>query len=163
MSMLHRSTRHVAQLALLLTLLVSNLPSAAAGAQINPPVESAPPPTLLTVAPVLPAPDAHLPALALDVAVAPDPLAVGDTAAITLTVTNGAPDPADDLVVTLPTPDGAIALPGPATLGAAQGWQWNLGHLDGASSLTLNATLRLERLPQGAALLLHPQASARGL
>ena len=61
--------------------------------------------------------DPHLPSLTLHLAVAPGEVMLGDTVALTLTVTNGADDPANQLVVTLPTPDGAAALPGPNTIG----------------------------------------------
>jgi uncharacterized repeat protein (TIGR01451 family) len=117
-------------------------------------------PVALTIAPVA---DTHLPSLTLRLTVNPDPVAVGDTAALTITVTNDAPDPAENLVVTLPAPDGALALPGPNTLNPVQGWQWNVGHLDGQSSTTLVGTLRLARRPAGDALLLHAQATASGL
>src|SRR5437867_8984795 len=94
---------------LLLALIVGWLPTASGSAAafsspqraVDAPAD--PPPNVLTVAPTQPAPDAHLPALALEADVPPTPLAVGDTSTITLTITNGAPDPADDLVVTLPT------------------------------------------------------------
>jgi uncharacterized repeat protein (TIGR01451 family) len=110
-----------------------------------------------------PIPDPHLPELALQVDVAPSPLAVGDTATLSVTITNAAPDPAEDLVVTLPAPDGVLAIPGPGTVSPTQGWQWNVGHVDGQSRTTLTGGVRVVRMPTGKALLLHPQATARGL
>jgi hypothetical protein len=114
----------------------------------------------LTVAPVT---DPHLPALALAIALAPDPVAIGDTLALTLTVANGAADPAEDLVVSLPRPDGALPLSGPITRTPLDGWLWDVGRLEAQSSIALTATLRLVRMPAGQALLLRPQATARGL
>jgi hypothetical protein len=117
-------------------------------------------PVSLNVPPTQAAPNPHLPSLALALDITPDPVVVGETATITLTIANGAPDPADGLVVTLPTPDGALALPGPGFLNPARGWEWNLGHLDGQAEATLTATLRLLRIPDGQALLAQPQATA---
>jgi RHS repeat-associated protein len=157
--------RRLARL-LALALLVSLLPSAALVAPA-PAVEAAPAPTDNHSAPPLPAltpaPDPQLPSLAIAIDIAPDTIVVGDTAAITLTIDNAAPHAADDLVVSLPTPDGALPLPGPGLVSTAQGWQWNLGRLDGQASATLTATLRLLALPPGQALRLLPQASAAGL
>ncbi|MFL5802198.1 MAG: hypothetical protein ACJ8CR_10720, partial [Roseiflexaceae bacterium] len=114
----------------------------------------------LAVPPVI---DTHLPSLTLHLALAPNPVAIGDTVTLTLTITNEAPDPAEDLVVALPTPDGALALPGPHTLSPAAGWRWPIGHLDGPASVNVIGQLRLLRRPSGDALLLHAQATARGL
>jgi hypothetical protein len=157
--------RHMSRL-LMFALLVSLVPSTAMTAPA-PAITAAPAltdddsPSQLPV--VAPTPDAQLPALAIAIDVAPDPIVIGDTAAITLTIDNAAPDPADDLVVTMPAPDGALPLPGPGFVSAANGWQWDLGHLDPQASLTLTATLQLVRLPQGQALRLLPEASAAGL
>jgi len=101
---------------LLVALIVGWLPTASGSAAaltspqgaVDAPAD--PPPDPLTVAPLT---DPHLPSLTLQLAVDPDPVAVGDTVAFTLTLTNSAPDPAEGLVVTLPTPDGALALSGP--------------------------------------------------
>ena len=65
--------------------------------------------------------DPHLPSLSLHLAVAPDPVALGDTVAITITIANDAPDPANDVVITLPTPDSALAVPGPNTISPTKG------------------------------------------
>ncbi len=162
---LHRWYRQVARL-LLIALVVGWLPTASSAAaaftspQAGLDAPADPLPDALTVAPVT---DPHLPSLTLRLAIDPDPVAVGDTASLTVTVTNSAPDPAEDLVVTLPTPDGALALNGPVTVNPVQGWQWNVGHLDGQSQLALSATLRVVRMPAGQALLFHAQASALGL
>src|SRR5207247_8766270 len=103
------------------------------------------------------------PVLAMALTVAPDPVVVGETAAITVPLSNSATAPAEDVDVMLPAPDGALALPGPSTVSPTQGWHWQPGHLDGQSSVTLTATLRLVRMPSGEALLVHAQATALGL
>jgi uncharacterized repeat protein (TIGR01451 family) len=101
------------------------------------------------------------PSLALDLALTPQPLALGETATFTLTITNRADVPVENLAVTMPTPDGALPLPGPGAGTPASGWRWDLGHLDASSSTSLSGALRVLRMPQGQALLLHPAASAR--
>jgi uncharacterized repeat protein (TIGR01451 family) len=155
---------------LLIALLVSLLPGMAL-AQFAPSVEAstptvlptAPPPSLDPAGTALPAPipDPELPSLALSVAVAPDPVVVGQTATLTLTIDNAAKYPAEDLVVTLPLPEG-VAL-GANSARTATGWEWKLGRLAGQSQATLTTTLRLEALPAGQALILRPEANARGL
>src|SRR2546423_824199 len=132
--------RHVAHL-LVLAFLLNAFPAArllaAPSALPAILIGDSPPATVLTVPPVT---DPHLPSLSLDLTVAPDPLPIGDTATISLTLSNSAPDPAQDLVVTLPTPDGALALNGSATISPVAGWQWNLATLAARSSTTLTAT-----------------------
>ena len=136
------------------------LVAAASGTVPADALQPPPPPTQRTLQPVSHPP---LPGLALDVAVAPELVAVGETATISLTVANRSPHPAAELVITLPTPEGALALPGPGTLGPTQGWRWDLGQLVGEQHTILTATLRLVRMPPGAALLVHPSARARGV
>jgi uncharacterized repeat protein (TIGR01451 family) len=46
------------------------------------------------------APPARQPSLSLDLSVAPDPIAVGETATVTLSIANASAEPANDLVVT---------------------------------------------------------------
>jgi YD repeat-containing protein len=155
---------------LLCALLAAAVPAAPAQAARSPlpgdrrgppPVQPpAPAPQSVTVPPLV---DPHLPSLVLHTVVTPDPLAVGATATLSVTVINQAPDPADDLVVTLPPPVGATPLPGPGLIDAAMGWQWSLGRLAGLSDLTVTATLQLAARPPGGALLVRPAATARGL
>jgi hypothetical protein len=151
----------IAFVASMLPQLALATPSAATGADVpvTQPIDEpiAPP---LTVPPVV---DPHLPSLTLRLAVAPNPVALGDTVAVTLTLTNQASDPAEDLLVTLPTPDGAVALSGPNTVSPARGWEWRIDRLDGPASIDLTAQLTLVRRPQGDALLLHADATADGL
>ena len=158
-----RSLRLLARL-LLLALVSSWLPaapvlpailSATSGNDIAP-VDSPP----LSVAAVT---DPHLPTLSLGIAVAPDPVAIGDTAALTITVSNDAPNPATNLVVTLPTPDGALAQPGPNTINPTAGWRWTVARLDGHATVDLTGSLRLVRAPAGDALVLDALATADGL
>jgi RHS repeat-associated protein len=157
---------HRLSLIALLGLLISVLPPASlvmqpvASAQSRLPQVEPQVSSPLAVSPIV---DLHLPSLTVHLDMALDSVAVGDTVAFTLTVANGALDPAEDLLVTLPTPDGALALPGPNTVGSSQGWQWPLGQLGGRASTDVTGQLRLLRRPTGDALLLHAQASARGL
>jgi hypothetical protein len=154
---------------LLVALLSSSVPSAPSlrmpgvNAQSLPagdatPSDPIPPAPTLTVAPVE---DPHLPSLALSLAVAPDPLQLGETAVLTVTVLNQAPDPAEDLVITLPVPDTIQALT-PPVLGRT-GWQWNLGRLAGGAEQTLVASFQLRNAPPGDALAFTATAMARGL
>jgi hypothetical protein len=86
-----------------------------------------------------PIPDPELPSLALSVAVAPDPVVVGQIATVTLTIDNAAQYPAEDLVVRLPLPEG-VALSADTARSAA-GWEWQLGRLEGQSQATLTTTM----------------------
>lgn len=131
------------------------IPSATSGSDI-----AAADPAPLSVPAVA---DPHLPTLSLGIAVAPDPVAIGDTAALTITVSNDAPNPATNLVVTLPTPDGALAQPGPNTINPTAGWRWTVARLDGHATVDLTGSLRLVRAPAGDALVLDALATADGL
>ena len=132
------------------------LAAPAGGALGDPPA----PPAPLKVAPVT---DPHLPSLSLHITVAPDPVALGDTVALTITLMNDAPDPANNVVITLPTPDGALAVPGPNTISPTGGWQWALKSLDGRSSTSVTGSLRMVQRPAGDALLLRATVIAQGL
>jgi RHS repeat-associated protein len=129
----------------------------AVAARHEPVVITNPPPTTPPLA------DPHLPSLSLRLSIAPDPVVISDTATITLTVANEAADAAAGLVVSLPTPDGVLPLSGPTISSPFVGWQWNVGALAAQSSLALTATLRLQSMPSGKALLFHAQATADGL
>lgn len=111
----------------LLAILSSLLPTAPATARsaTGPVVGSLTPPVpeQRKVAPVT---DPRLPSLTVGVEAATDSVAVGEMTALTITVANQAPDPARNLVVTLPTPDGTVPMPGAGVVSAAQGWRWTL-------------------------------------
>ncbi len=114
--------------------------------------------------PALPvAKDPQLPGLVLGIEVATEVVRVGDPITITLFLINRAAAPADDLVLTLPVPDGARALTNGKPTPQLRSWSWNLGTLPGQQSVSVTATLQLTRMPQGEALLLTPEATARGL
>jgi hypothetical protein len=154
---------------LLLTLLSTWLPGAPVAQQAprssDPPqgTPSTPPDAPTPAAPVPPQPFAPHPGLALALALAPDPLAIGETATISVTITNRAPYPAENLVVTVPTPDGALALRGPVTVTPVAGWRWQVGHLDGNASTVVTGTLQLVRAPAGDAVVASAEATADGL
>lgn len=128
---------------------------------------SPPPPDIQLPTPeVITAPeivDPHLPSLVVSTRVQPAPVAVGETATVTITITNQAEDPADDLVVTLATPDGVAPVPGSGFVSAATGWRWSVGHLAGETTTTLTATMLVNQLPPGGALLTRVAATAQGL
>ncbi|MFL5800699.1 MAG: polymorphic toxin-type HINT domain-containing protein [Roseiflexaceae bacterium] len=156
---------------LLLALLLGGLPTASLRAQGGPPPEDPPadPPVEITVPEMV---DPHLPSLSLHLAVANpipiiifslDPLQFKGSPFFTLTVVNDAPDPANNLVVTLPTPPGTTAVAGPNTLGPTLGWQWTIPQLAGQTSIELSGDMRLTAWPTGNALLMHAQATADGL
>ncbi|HEU5099769.1 MAG TPA: hypothetical protein VFU22_12150, partial [Roseiflexaceae bacterium] len=157
--MLLRSARLVSRL-LLLVMVWSWLPQAAIAAPL--PAEPTPPvggalgsPPAAAPVPIVtqPIPKQLPPGLAIELSVAPDPLAIGETATISVTITNRSPYPAEALDVSVPTPDGALALPGPSMLGPQQGWRWTT-RLEGNRSTTLTGQLQLVRNPNGDALLL---------
>lgn len=76
------------------------------------------------------------PGLALAIQITPDPLTVGESAMLSVQITNRAPYPAENMVVTAPTPEGALAESGPITINLVAGWRWAVGHLDGNASAT---------------------------
>jgi hypothetical protein len=80
----------------------------AAPAQTPPPTQELPPPEVHPyVAPIYPA----QPGVSMTVAVTPDPVTVGITATVVLTITNQSETAATDVVVELPLPAGVDALP----------------------------------------------------
>jgi len=99
----------------------------------------------------------------LSIAVAPEQLIVGETATITLTVTNQAPDPANALVITLATPEGTQGVAGPGFVSDKQGWQWTQPSLAAQSSTSVTANLQVTKLPAGEALIARAQVTAKGL
>lgn len=113
-------------------------------------------PNLLAAAP---AANPQRPSLTLGVLVAPDVIGIGETASITLTVDNRDPIAATNLTVTLPAPDGAVALPGPGWIDATQGWRWDLGAFAGPSTV-LTVGLQLTSIPRSNVLLLRARATA---
>ncbi len=117
----------------------------------------------IPTAPAAPFVDPHLPSLTIHLMVAPDPVPVGETAAFTLTVANQAPDPATKVVVTLPTPDGALAEPGDGVINPAKGWQWTLDQVAALSEVQFTGVVRLVRMPSGDALLFRPEVTAAEL
>lgn len=119
--------------------------------QLNRP--EAHPETLTFHPPVRPA---AAPSLTLQVTVAPMTLVVGDTATVTVRVTNQGAGSAHGLALRLPRPDGA------ATDSAARdGWRWTAAELASQATATFSASLRLATLPRGAALVLNPQRVLR--
>jgi RHS repeat-associated protein len=92
--------------------------------------------------------------------VLPALIGVGDLVTATLVVQNEAPYAADDLVVSMPLPAEAVAAD---RVGDEQGWRWEVGTLAPRARTTLTATMRLSQFPQGRALLLRPQATAKGV
>ncbi len=113
---------------------------------------------------VSPEADPHLPSLSIHATITPNQPTVGDTVTVTYQVMNSAPDPASNLVFTLPVPDGATPQAGDGLVSATQGWQWNLAQLAGNSAtVTFTATLTISSMPTGEALLLHSQVTATGL
>ena len=124
----------------------------------NDPFENAAPP--IQVPAVV---DTHLPSLIMNIVVAPDPVPVGETAIFTLTLTNQASDPASNVVVTIPTPDGAQPEPGDGVISAAKGWKWTVSRVAALSETVFRGSVRLLRLPKGDALLFRPEVTAAEL
>jgi len=151
-------------LALLLSLapLQRLSPPVAAVADPTPPPPIAPPapPALERVPPVA---DPHLPSLVLRVAVTPDPVALGQVATIVVTVTNEAPDPANDLAIALAPVAGTVPQPGAGFVSAQGGWAWTPGTLAGGATTEVRATALVAQAPPGDAFLAQASATARGL
>jgi RHS repeat-associated protein/uncharacterized repeat protein (TIGR01451 family) len=146
---------------ILFTLLPSSTPAASAtrGMQTTNHQEAPPAfrPTLET--PSYP----RRPGFALTVTAAPETVTLGDTATITLTLTNRAPHPAEHVVMTLPLPNGMAPLPGDGFVSATTGWRWFFDRLDGQATVTKQAQVRVIQMPHGGALLGQAQAMARDL
>lgn len=154
--------RRLVYLATLLALVLSLVPIP----QLRPGVARAasspdtPPQTIHTAA-LAPLP--QLPGLALSVAVAPDTLAVGMEATVTVTVSNEGTNPGEGIVVTAAPPVGTLPLPGPGYVSAQGGWRWEVGHLDPDGSAAVHGTLRVVAPGPGDALLLDAALTATGL
>jgi hypothetical protein len=118
-----------------------------------------PPPDPITVPPIE---DPHLPSLSLRLQTEPLWAALGDVITATITVLNSAPDAAEELSVTLPLPTEAQSLTKDAAL-TDKGWFWSLDTLKPGAQTVVTATMRLNAIPFGEALILQPEALARGL
>src|SRR5262245_21385813 len=158
----HWSYRVCARL-LLIALLSSLLPGASNATGMLQPsagrAESiAHEPAHRTVAPVV---VPRLPGLTLHLAITPDPVGIGETATFTVTAENSTPTSANEVVISIPTPDGTLALPGPHTISPTQGWRMSLARLDGRTSAMLTGALRVVSMPRSQALLLRVAATAR--
>lgn len=119
---------------------------------------------LLSTAPLPVAPaavsDVTLPSLSMDIAVAPDPIAVGETGVFTLTVHNDTQIAALGVVVTVPTPNGTLAEAGSGVVVPTTGWQWTLARLAAKDSTTFNGSFRVVRQPKGDAVVFTATATA---
>ncbi len=73
----------------------------------TPDAPSSPPPATPIIT-VTPQPNPHLPGLVPHISFNPNPIAVGDSAVLTITIDNQAPDPATSLTVNLPVPAGVV-------------------------------------------------------
>jgi RHS repeat-associated protein len=163
-----RWSRRLLYLATILALILSLAPlqrlsptARAVGApNVPPPIVPPAPPALEQAPPVA---DPHLPSLGVHLVVAPDPVAVGQLATVTLTIENGAADPADDLVITLAPLAGATPQPGPGFVSAATGWRWTPPQLAGRASASVTATVLVAQVPPGDALVAQAAVTARGL
>ncbi len=133
---------------------------AVADPTLPPPIVPPAPPALERVPPVA---DPHLPSLSLHLVVAPDPVAVGQLATVTITVENGGADPANDLVITLAPLAGTTPRPGPGLVSAAAGWRWTPPQLAGRASTSVTATVLVAQVPPGAALVAQAAVTARGI
>ncbi|HEX2912230.1 MAG TPA: RHS repeat-associated core domain-containing protein [Chloroflexia bacterium] len=120
-------------------------------------------PTPLTVPPVT---DPHLPGLVLNVTTDSTTVAVGDTVTLTVTVNDQASDPANNLVVTLPVPAGTQPVAtgeNDGLVSASEGWRWNVTRLEGNSSTTFTAQVKIPAMPPGEALLAKAGVTAKEL
>jgi len=93
----------------------------------------------------------------------PTPSLVGQVATIVVTVTNEAPDPANDLAITLAPVAGTVPQPGAGLASAQSGWAWTPGTLAGGATTEVRATALVAQAPPGDAFLAQASATARGL
>ena len=128
--------------------------------KLPPPIVPPDPPALERVPPVA---DPHLPSLVVRVAVTPDPIAIGQIATIVVTITNEAPDPANDLALALAPVAGTVPQPGAGLVSAKDGWAWTPGILAGGATTEVRATALVAQAPPGDAFLAQASATARGL
>lgn len=158
-------------LVLILSLLVQPFPAAPVRAQESTTLEQAtaeslpdpepPPDTPLLVEPWT---DPHLPSLVVQLAVEPqDWVRVGDLITATITVWNQADDPAHELSLTLPVSDDVTPLVIAGATRTGDSWRWEQPVLDAGATFSTTVVMQLAQVPPGEALLLEPQAIARGL
>jgi RHS repeat-associated protein/uncharacterized repeat protein (TIGR01451 family) len=109
--------------------------------------------------PAYPAVDPQLPSLHVTVQVSPRVVSPGEVVTATVKVYNQAVNPASNLEVTLPLPEGAI----PEVDPSQTGWTWQVPSLAGESGITETVTMRVTGIPTGAALVANVQATADDL
>ena len=97
----------------------------------------------------------ELPSVLMRIDVGPDLLAVGDTATITLTLTNQSALPASGVDVTLTLPDGAVASTKDGRLKQNAGWAWPGLSIAVGATVTQVLKAQINRMPPGEALLLR--------
>ena len=131
---------------------------------VPPPAPYSQEPPTTPIAPLSVA-DGHASALLVLIAVNPDPITVGETAVISLTINNISPDAADDAQLHLPLPAGSnlVPLANPALQSENAGWLWSLGHIDGQGTKVVTASIQVGALPPGEALVLRPSIIARDM
>ena len=90
-------------------------------------------------------------------------VALNNQVNITLTATNLLEQPAEDIVVMMAMPEGVTLISDQVTPADTQHLQWEVGRLAAHQDARLMALLRVERLPDGGAMFLRAQATARDL
>jgi RHS repeat-associated protein len=160
---IHRWLNWAVITSLMFSLILSCLGSINLAAAASPAIASEVTPTPPTKIKATPPAEPHLPSLSLRLSFDQEQVALNETLSATFTITNEADYPATNLVVTLPTPAGAVALPGLGMITPDQGWQWTQLRLDAKTSLTLTASLKLTSVPPGEALLAQVKVTAKEL
>ncbi len=108
--------------------------------------------------------DPELPSLAPRLVVLPeDWVAVGEVVTATLTLINQAPHAAEDLTITLPLPAAATVVEAKGATHDNRSVRWTLGTLAGEATAEVTVLLRVTALPEGEALVLRAEITARGV
>lgn len=110
-----------------------------------------------------PLPMTHTPVLAVSLVADQPTLQVGDRTTMTVTLANQTAFAAHSVVVTLPLPTGAVAVPDRAYQPSRQQWQWTLDELGGFATQTFTVQLRVPSARAGDALIAQVQVTTTDL
>ena len=152
-----------ASMLLLLIFLASLFPSAPFAGQFTTKAASAAVPPQPETRSSGPLQQRQLPSLTVQIVVAPAPVVVGETATISVTITNQAAHSARSLTTSLAVPDGTIPISNDGLVSPSAGWRWSHDQLAAQASVTFSATVHVIKMPRGNALVAHAQATAAGL
>ncbi len=140
----------------LLALCLSFLPAVHAQSSPTEQIDQLPQPPTQSADPL---PMTHTPVLAVSLVADQPTLQVGDRTTMTVTLVNQTAFAAHSVVVTLPLPAGAVAVPDRAYQPKSQQWQWTLDELGGFATQTFTVQLRVPSARAGDALIAQVQVT----